>query len=150
MAESLFPLIDWWWLQGQGPGPHRGYPYLTHMTHPPTEMFLSGVASSDPMPAIPAIMGLITLKDAAAHLANEPAKSQLLGRIDASIEKFLDDYCGTPHGPWPGPGPWVYTIASQLSVIGNTLQEGSLRTEILKLAGKVLERGLATGPEHSG
>jgi hypothetical protein len=61
-----------------------------------------------------------------------------------AIDTILDDYCGTPPRkhpwPWPGPPPWVWDIASELSLMANSLQAGSLRDGILDVAAQAVQK----------
>jgi hypothetical protein len=86
----------------------------------------------------------VTVKDVAVNVSGETARKQMVSGADAAIGAFLDDYCGTPPRlipwPWPGPPPWVTQIASALSVVANTFQEGVLRDGILAVAGRLMER----------
>ena len=63
----------------------------------------------------------------------------------AAIAEILDDWCGTPPRkwpwPWPGPPPWVWEIASELSMIANSLSAGSLRDGMLDVAAQVIQKG---------
>ena len=94
--------------------------------------------------AVPFLISLVATKDAASAMTNKEAAQQITATADRAIAQFLDDYCGTPlvrvHWPVSGPGPWVSVIASQLTWTANTLQEGSLRTALVQLAGRVLDR----------
>ena len=90
------------------------------------------------------MISLVATKDAASAMTNKEAAQQITATADRALAQFLDDYCGTPpvrvHWPVSGPGPWVSVIASQLIWTANTLQEGSLRTALVQLAGRVLDR----------
>ena len=84
------------------------------------------------------------LREAAAGAGD--AGAGVVRSADGAIDRFIDEYCGTNwHPPWPvpGPGPWVFGLASQLSVIANTLQEGALRNAVLSVAGRVVTKGVA-------
>jgi hypothetical protein len=81
-------------------------------------------------------------KDLAAKLPEGHLKVALVRSSSLAISQLLDDTCGTPPRrwpwPWPGPPPWVWQIASELSSFANNLTAGSLRDEILDIAGKVI------------
>jgi hypothetical protein len=90
------------------------------------------------------LVSVLGLREAAAIAGERGA--EVVRSADRAIDQFIDDYCGTPwHVPWPvpGPGPWVYGLATQLSLIANTLQQGELRAAILQLAGRVISKGVA-------
>jgi hypothetical protein len=84
-------------------------------------------------------------KDLAAKLPDGDLKLTLVRSSSLAISELLDDTCGTPsrHWPWPGPPPWVWQIASELSSFANSLTAGSLRDDILDIAAKVISHSAA-------
>jgi hypothetical protein len=86
----------------------------------------------------------VSIKESASFMSNKEAAEQVVAAVDTAVAKFLDDYCGTPPRaipwPFPGPPPWVEPIASQLTAVANTLQQGNLRTGLLQLAGQMLDK----------
>jgi hypothetical protein len=87
---------------------------------------------------------VLALREAAAGAGE--AGAGVVRSADGAIDQFIDEYCGTTwHPPWPvpGPGPWVFGLASQLSMIASTLQEGALRNAVLAVAGRVVSKGVA-------
>jgi hypothetical protein len=85
------------------------------------------------------LVSVLALRDAAAGAGEEGAA--VVRSADRAVDRFIDDYCGTVwHVPWPvpGPGPWVFELASQLSLVANTLQPGELRNAVLNLASRVI------------
>ena len=90
------------------------------------------------------LVSVLALREAAAAAGD--AGAGVVRSADSAIDQFIDEYCGTNwHPPWPvpGPGPWVFGLASQLSLIANTLQEGALHNAVLNLAGRVVSKGVA-------
>ena len=90
------------------------------------------------------LVSVLTLREAAASAGE--AGAGVARNADGAIDQFIDEYCGTTwHPPWPvpGPGPWVFGLASQLSLIASTLQEGALRNAVLAVAGRVVSKGVA-------
>jgi hypothetical protein len=85
----------------------------------------------------------------AASLPEGSARTQLQASANTAIAQILDDYCGTPPRlvpwPWPGPPPWVYEIASELTDIAYTM-EGSMRAGLLQVAGQVVGAARSSGP----
>jgi hypothetical protein len=77
-------------------------------------------------------------------------RGQLEQSANATIDQVLDDYCGTPPRlipwPWPGPPPWVFSIAAELNAIANTAQAAGMQQGLLKVAGQVLQRGFRQAP----
>jgi hypothetical protein len=127
-------------------GGRGGHPPLTHLE----ELRTSPVAGPVPDPWLPAasyLLAAISVRDIAARIPNKEVGAQIGGQAERTIEQFLDDYCGTPPRvvpwPWPGPPPWVFQLVSQLALIGNSLQEGSLREGILNVAARALQRSVA-------
>jgi hypothetical protein len=89
-------------------------------------------------------------KDLAARLPDGPLKHALESSAGSATNSILDDWCGTPPKypypwPWPGPPPWVWEIVSELSLIANSLQPGSLRDGIQQVANEALQKASAKG-----
>jgi hypothetical protein len=87
-------------------------------------------------------------KDLATRLPEGHLKNTLASSAGRAIDNILDDVCGTPHGhpypwPWPGPPPWVWEIVSELSLVANSLQAGSLRDGIQQVATQALQKASA-------
>jgi hypothetical protein len=97
------------------------------------------------------LVWVLAMREAASGAGEEGAA--IVRSADLAIDRYIDDYCGTVwHLPWPvpGPGPWVFGLASQLSLIANTLQQGELRNAVLNVAGRVIRRGLSeTAPRST-
>jgi hypothetical protein len=92
------------------------------------------------------LVSALTSKEAAARMQNREASQQIIGAIDQSISNYLDSDDICPPWSWPGPPPWLSMIASELTFIANTLQEGSLRNNLLEVAGRVLDRAALNPP----
>jgi hypothetical protein len=148
MAWKGYPSFGWyaWMLYLQGHPKGGPHPTL-EMAEPDPSPWRERV-SPDPEPwivsyAVSFLVSAVSVKDVAGRVSSEKARAQMVSRADASIEAFLDDYCGTPPRlipwPWPGPPPWVVQIASELSLVANTFQDGILRNGILDVAGRVLQ-----------
>ena len=108
----------------------------------------------DPVPwATAYLLTLVSTKEAATQMTNKEAAQQIEATADAGIALFLDEYCGTPvpghHWPYPGPGPWVWEIASQVTLVANTLEQGNLRGALLHLAGQVLDKAFSASSERN-
>jgi hypothetical protein len=86
----------------------------------------------------------------ASAMPDGPARTQLQNSAAAAIAQILDDYCGTPPRlvpwPWPGPPPWVYGVASELTAIAYTA-EGNIRGALLQVAAQVI--GAAAPPSNA-
>jgi hypothetical protein len=93
------------------------------------------------------LVSAVSSKEAATNMTDKVAAQQIIAAANASIARFIDSDDICPRWPWPGPPPWLSIIASELTLVANTLQEGSLRAGILQVAGQVLDRAqaLATG-----
>ena len=74
-------------------------------------------------------------------------QQQLLSRSDTFISEFVDDFCGTgphPHPwPWPGPRPWILPVVGQLVVTANSMNKGSMRDEVLRIADEMTQRAFS-------
>jgi hypothetical protein len=80
----------------------------------------------------------------------EPLRAQLLQSSGQTIDAIIDDYCGTPsppkiRNPWSVPSTLALELASVLVVYANTrVQSSGLRTELLKITGRLVEKAFKT------
>jgi hypothetical protein len=125
----------------QGPQhPHWTHWYERRAANPPPSPWSEGF-NPDPVPwSVQFLVAAVSSKIAAEQMTNKDAAQQIIAQADASIADFIDSDDICPPWPWPGPPPWLSIIASELTLVANTLQEGSLRTGILRVAGQVLDR----------
>ena len=86
------------------------------------------------------LLKTVTTKVAASNMTDKKAAQNIIVAADNAIAEYLDSDDICPRWPFPGPPPWLVSAASELTMIANTFQEGPLRTEILNLAGQVLDR----------
>ncbi len=101
----------------------------------------------DPVPwSVAFLVSAVSSKAAAASMSNKAAAQQFIAAADQAIAAFIDSDDICPRWPFPGPPPWLSVIASELTLVANTLQEGNLRTGILNVAGQVLDR-VALNPQ---
>jgi hypothetical protein len=121
----------------------------------PTRFRKRGEPSSelnpDPVPwAVAFLVATVTSREAATNMTNKEAAQQIIAAANAAISEYIDgdDIC--PRWPYPGPPPWLSIIASELTLVANTLQEGSLRAGILQVAGQVLDRAQTLGAGAAG
>jgi hypothetical protein len=135
------PLSAWYWEHGGEEiiGPLG--PYGAHLAHAVAQ------AAVDPHPwrvAVGQLVEAVQAKDLASKLP-KGQQEQVMRSSTAAIAEILDDWCGTPPRkwpwPWPGPPPWVWEIASELSMIANSLSAGSLRDGMLDVAAQVIQKG---------
>lgn len=106
--------------------------------------------SPDPVPwSVAFLVAAVTSKEAAASMANKEAAQQIVAAANEKILAFIDSDDICPRWPLPGPPPWLSVIASELTLVANTLQEGSVRTGILQVAGQVLDRAQAITAQAS-
>ena len=128
-------------------GSGHGRPHLTHLesrTAPPPDhgKAVSGPGEPDPWRSAAASLILkVSLVELGARLPKEQGTAFVAG-LEQSIADDIDFYCGTPY-PWPGPHPWGFVIASELSLYANTLQEGGLQTAIVNVATTMVRRSLS-------
>jgi hypothetical protein len=92
------------------------------------------------------LVSAVSSKVAAAHMTNKEAARQIIATANQAITSYLDSDEICPRWPYPGPPPWLSIIASELTLVANTLQEGGLRAGILEVAGQVLDR-VALNPQ---
>lgn len=109
------------------------------------------VLNPDPIPwSVAFLVATVTSKEAATNMTNKEAAQQIITAANRAISDYIDgdDIC--PPWPYPGPPPWFSIIASELTLLANTLQEGSLRSNLLQTAGQVLDRAQAIGAGAAG
>jgi len=105
------------------------------------------LSNPDPVPwAVAFLISAVSSKVATATMTNKTAAQNIVAGADRAISSFLDSDDICPRWPYPGPPPWLSIIASELTLVANTLQEGSLRTGILQVVGLVLDR-VALNPQ---
>jgi len=97
-----------------------------------------------PWPWSGAIRGLAeaaSIKQIASSLPEGGLRSQLEAGAARSIDRILDEWCGS-RGTWPGPGPppWSIAIAAQVAAMADSCPAGFLRDELLRIAGQALLR----------
>ena len=80
------------------------------------------------------------IKKIAASLPEGDLRSQLEAGASRSIDRILDQWCGTRTRPEPGPLPWSIAIAGQLAAMASSHPAGFLRDELLHIAGQALLR----------
>jgi hypothetical protein len=129
---------------------HGGKLHATHSSAEPRDLKLQ---EPDPIPwreAVVSLIGLVSLKEAASKIANSAAKSALLQNINSAIAADIDDIC-PPYRRWhwPGPPPGVLGVVSTLIFVSNTLNEGSVRTELGTIASQILQRSFAANTERA-
>lgn len=115
-----------------------------------TEMARTGPAEG-PQPdpwrstAVSYLVTAVSMKEIASQMKGR-LQEQLAQDAEGAIVQFLDDFCGTPPQRipwhWPGPPPWNSALAAELAMVANTLQAGFVRTELLNVAGRIIEKGL--------
>jgi hypothetical protein len=94
-----------------------------------------------------AVHGLVQAAQAKALVKRLPEGQQKAATrsAESTIAMLIEDWCGTPprRWPWPfpGPPPWAYQIASEISFLAETLQPGTLRDELNNITGQVLSGG---------
>jgi hypothetical protein len=144
-----------------GSGGH--HPLLAYLQRPPhigppdpgpldiASIFNPGIISAlNPQPLPPRAMAALfiaqlSLRDVASRLPKEQG-NQVTTQLDQSIADEIDFVCGTVphiHGPVPGPPPYAFSIAAELNIVGNVMQEGTLRTSVLQLAGQIVKQATA-------
>lgn len=134
-------LLQWLWKHGweEPVGPLGPF---TRQFLPISETLRQGPSPEPWREAVPQLVEAIQAKDLAMRL-DGPLKEEATKRAAQAINSILDDWCGTPPRkwpwPWPGPPPWTWEIASELSLVANSLQPGSLKDGLLDLAVRVVK-----------
>jgi len=112
-----------------------------------------GIFKANPIPepwsqgVISALLSAISMQEVARRMPEGEHQQQLLSRSDTFISEFVDDFCGTgphPHPwPWPGPRPWILPVVGQLVVTANSMNKGSMRDEVLRIADEMTQRAFS-------
>ena len=92
------------------------------------------------------LLSEVSLKEVADRMPEGEEQNRLRERYDGRISEIIDDFCGTgrrPPIPIPGPRPWVLPAVEQLAAAAHSLQEGSMREEVLRVAGELAQKGLS-------
>ena len=93
--------------------------------------------------AVPQLIAAVQARDLAKRL-NGQLQDATVKSATAAIDAILEDWCGTPPRrwpwPWPGPPPWSWEIASDLALVANTLQPGSLQEGLHEVAAQVIQK----------
>ena len=89
--------------------------------------------------AVSGLAEAASIKKIASSLPEGDLRSQLEARAARSIDRILDQWCGT-RGTGPGPPPWSIAIAAQVAAMANAHPPGFLRDELLRIAGQALVR----------
>ncbi len=126
--------------------PHSGPPYPGPVDI--ANFMRSGIASElNPQPLPPrAITSLLVSQIAVRDLTSKLKEqgSEMTARLDQAISDEIDFVCGNvPHQPIPGPSPFALAVAGELNLIGNVMQEGTLRTAIVQMANQITNRATA-------
>jgi hypothetical protein len=137
-----------------GSGRGHGFPYGVAATGLIDDRWPPPLRRAEPnpspwSPAVSLLISAISMKEVAFRLPDGELRKDITQRADHAISVFIDDYCGTPPRripwPWPGPPPWVYSIVSELATAANSFQEGSMRNEVLNVAGQIAQRAFGSG-----
>jgi hypothetical protein len=94
-----------------------------------------------------ALLSAISMKEVARRMPEGEVQQQLLSRSETFISEFVDDFCGTGPRPrpwpWPGPRPWIFPAVADLTLIANTMNEGSMQEEVQRVADEMAQRALS-------
>jgi len=139
------PILQWLWKHGwEEPVGPLGPVVKQFGPHP--EPWASGPSPEPWRIAVPQLVQAVQARELAAKLEGHAGEA-LVKSSGAAIDSILDDWCGTPPRrwpwPWPGPPPWVWEIASQLTLIANTVEAGTLREGLLEVAGRAIQQSSA-------
>lgn len=97
-------------------------------------------------PAVSLFVSGIGMKEIASKVSDTKLKNEISQAADQAIADWEDDYCGTP----PHPNPRAFVVAAELSAFAASLQEGSLQTEVLRIAGQIVQKTFATQTTTTG
>ncbi len=92
------------------------------------------------------LLSEVSLRKGAERMPEGEEQNRLRGRYSERISEIIDDFCGTGWRrpiPRPGPRPWVLPAVEQLAAAAHSLQEGSMREEVLRVAGELMQKAFS-------
>jgi hypothetical protein len=147
---------QWWWKYAQ---PWRKWESLVERILRQISMELSLEAlAKNPIPIpvgtgpgpqpnsiVGALVSAVSVKDAARRMQDEQRGTQLIERYDRYIDEVIDFVCGNvpPRPPIPWPPAGVLRAIEELTMFANSLPEGSMREELLGVAGRMMDRAVS-------
>ncbi len=102
-------------------------------------------APAFPVEAVSYIVDIVSVKEVALQVKG-PLQKQLVQSSDAAMADVIDFVCGNgrhpgpPHWPFPWAAPWVGPVVSALVQYANTLQDGSMRRELIGVGTRIVEQ----------
>lgn len=117
-------------------------------------LFLADQPRPIPWRGVAVLVDAAIAQELASSLEAGDTRSRIMEAADHAIEAELDEICGTPPhigpGPWPGPSNEAIAIASELTLLANTLQAGGLRERISELAGRIVQTAYGAKAAKTG
>jgi hypothetical protein len=86
------------------------------------------------------IVTLIGLKQVAAHVPDEKLRCEMQQDVERSLNKLIDDYCGTPSSRWLGPQADVVSLVGALGVAAQSFADETMREQVLRVAGHIVQK----------
>lgn len=85
-----------------------------------------------------------------AELPDEQLRKYICTGAQGFIQRFIDDYCGTPPGKPRGPRsfPTIVATAVQLHELAEAMSDGNYRVALLEAAEAILANGMRAVEEH--
>jgi hypothetical protein len=93
------------------------------------------------------LLSEVSLKEVAERMPEGDEQIRLRERYARRVPEIIDDFCGTSWRhpiPVPGPRSWGLPAVEQLAAAAHSLQEGSMRDEVLRVAGELAQRALSS------
>lgn len=118
------------------------------LSSPVREHSTGGQARTRLMRAVVLCVRAAAVKELASALPS-PLQDQVMDRANRAISNIIDDYCATTvpfvPRPWPMPSPPALELATQLTILANTvIHDGKMRTEILQIASQLATKAYDT------
>jgi hypothetical protein len=92
------------------------------------------------------LLSEVSFRGVAERMPEGEEQNRLRERYGHRVSEIIDDFCGTSWRrpiPIPGPRPWVLPAVEQLAAAAHSLQEGSMREEVLRVAGELMQKALS-------
>ena len=87
-------------------------------------------------PAVALLLSGIGAKLTALRLKDATLRSEMVSAAEQALADWEDDFCGTP----PHPYPWVFVTAVELVTFANSLPQGPLQAEVIRVAGQLIQK----------
>lgn len=103
-------------------------------------------------PITSTLLTQLGLREAVSRIGDEGLKERVINGVNEAIDRSIEGVTGMTLHPWFGPGAqfMIYPIVSELALIAHSYPEGTVRNELLNIAGQILNKSIAPTSETGG